>query len=97
MKKFLSILMAFVMVLSMGAMFVACDNGDATADTNADSQNTQHSQTDTEYTVALIHPDGQTAAVLRLTAEFSGENFVYQQAQTKHSCSNQYCENQIHR
>ena len=33
MKKFLSILMAFVMVLSMGAMFVACDNGDTTADT----------------------------------------------------------------
>ena len=40
MKKFLSILMAFVMVLSMGAMFVACDNGDTTADTTvADTTN----------------------------------------------------------
>ena len=33
MKKFLSALMAFVMVLSLGALFVACDNGAATTDT----------------------------------------------------------------
>ncbi len=35
MKKYLSILMAFVMVLSMAALLVACDNGKTEADTTA--------------------------------------------------------------
>lgn len=53
MKKYLSILMAFVMVLSMAALLVACDNGKT-----SDPSETTAAGTDAATTAA---PEGDTA------------------------------------
>ena len=51
MKKILSVLLAFVMVLSLGALFIACDNTTATEETTTAAETTAPSEESTEKAV----------------------------------------------
>ena len=68
MKKFLSVLMAFVMVLTLGALFVACDNGDTTADTTV---------ADTTVADTTAAPDTTEKPVLKMGTNASFQPYEY--------------------